>query len=480
MKNLWLKNYFFLIIFLLAGFSFVYPQKDNDDAAAVFLSQLIQKPSVTGNEGVAGRFLKDFCEKKGLNVRIFSDTDSTYNFCASLYPLGDKKPNIVFLSHIDVVPAGDIYNWTHPPFAGVIDGGYVWGRGAIDCKGLLVMQLFAILNYLEDAKNSELPYNLSILMVSGEEGGNNNGSDYISNNHLAELNAVVIFGEGGSGLRDFLPSDPELAVFGISVSEKKALWLMLTAETPSSGHSALAPEVYANKRLLRALIRLMNEKKIVTFDKSSRRMFRELGKIEGGVRGFFISHIHWGILTPFVKSYYSEGGELYSFVNNTFVITRISNPASGYNQISDKACAVLDYRLLPEIETSKYIRKIENVVGPRIDIQILLETPGARHSDPDSKYFDAMAAALKETYPGQSRTIPILFPATTDNNYYRSKGIPVYGIMPCIFSRELLDTVHNYDERIAVNEIYTGIRTFITCIDILQKDLKYDDTPAID
>ncbi len=463
---------FFLLTVFLIQTTFIFSQPDTVNDPAIFLSQLIQKRSLTGNEGIAGRFLLNFCAEKGLYTRVFSSTDSTFNFCASLYPLSQRKPNIIFLSHLDVVSPGDTNNWAYPPFGGVIQDGIVWGRGAIDDKGLTVMQLFSVLNYIDSAKMHDLPYNVSVLFVSGEEGGNNNGSEFISNNFLDALNPVVIYGEGGSGLTDFLPSRPDLVVFGISVAEKRALWLRLTAYGQSMGHSAAPTELYANKRLLRALIRLLNEKKIVTYDKTTREMFHELGKVEGGVKGFFIRHINWSILSPFVRPYFKEGSALYSFVYSTFVITSINNPGAAYNEVSETASAVLDCRLLPDVQTSKYIKKIENIVGPRISIAVLLESPMASHSESDTRFFKAMAASLEETYPGQTKAIPVLFPASTDNNYYRSKGIPVYGILPCIFTQTLLETVHNFNERIPVSYLLSGIQAFSTCIGKLMSDEK--------
>ncbi|MDD3568280.1 MAG: M20/M25/M40 family metallo-hydrolase [Bacteroidales bacterium] len=60
-----------------------------------------------------------------------------------MYPLSFNKPNIIFLNHIDVVLADNCELFTYPPFSGTIADGQVWGRGAIDSKGMAVMQLLA-------------------------------------------------------------------------------------------------------------------------------------------------------------------------------------------------------------------------------------------------------------------------------------------------------------------------------------------------
>lgn len=56
--------------------------------------------------------------------------------------------------------------------------------------------------------------------------------------------------------------------------------------------------------------------------------------------------------------------------------------------------------------------------------------------------------------------MPILFPATNDNNYFRNKSIPTYGIIPVILSVEAMESVHNRNERISIENLKKGIKVF--------------------
>lgn len=452
---------FYLFTFI-SIYTSLYSQKLNPEN---LLSELLKKESITGNEKNVGQYLIEYCKSIGLHTRLYSDGDSTYNFSASLYPLSLNKPNIIFLSHIDVVPYGDLEKWKYHPSSGTIEENCVWGRGAIDCKGLAVMQLNAITNYIEYAKNNDLKYNITFLAVSGEETQGYNGSEYIVNNHLKELNPIVVYGEGGSGMRNLVPSYPDKVVFGVSVAEKKALWLKIEAHEKKSGHGAVPSELYANKRLLKALIKLLDEKRLIRFGKVSRKMFKELGKLEGGMSGFIIRKINWDILWPFVKKYFKEGELMHILVYNTFVITNLYNQELVTNKVADKAFAILDCRLLPETNSERFLRKIENVLGPKIDVTVLNESPGAEPSDYKSIYFENIEKAIIKNYK-ESSVVPILFPATTDNNYFRVKNIPTYGILPVIFDQELIETVHSYNERIKINDLYKGSAVFTTLIDL--------------
>jgi len=454
--NFTLAGIFCFISFTL--YSQSNPVTLNRNDASKLLSKYISYRSIQGNEGEAGRFLSKFCSDNGLFVKVFSENDSAYNFAASLYPLSSRKPNIVLMNHIDVVPADDSTDWQYPPFSGSIVNNEIWGRGSIDMKGHAIMELMALLSFVDSAKVKDLPYNVTLLSVSGEETNSDNGAELITRNFYSELNPVVMFGEGGSGVKNIVPSDTAKTVFGISVAEKRVLWLKLDVYSESYAHGAAPSELYANKKLLRVLIKLMDEKKYVRFGKQMMVMFRQLGKMQGGIKGFIIKHINWKILWPIVKNKFDEGEPMHLLVYNTFAITNISNPKGPSNQIAEKASAVLDCRLLPGTDSAKFIRQIKNSVGPKVKITVLSTTPDAEPSEQD-KFYDAMSSALKEKFPGCA-VMPILFPASTDNNYFRNKGLNVYGIMPAILTFENLQSVHNKDEHISVSNLNLGIEVF--------------------
>jgi len=453
---------FMLCGILLLTYCSLYSQNNfgklKRDDAAKLLAKYISFQSVQGNEGDAGRFLSKICSDNGLNVKVFSEVDSAYNFAASLYPLSSKKPNIIFLNHIDVVPANDSADWKYPPFSGSIVNNEIWGRGSVDMKGQAIMQLMALLDYADSAKTKDYLYNITLLSVSGEETNPENGSQMIADKFITDLNPVAVFGEGGSGVKNFLTPDTAKSIFGISVAEKSVLWLKLDVYSESFGHGAAPSELYANKKLLRALIKLLNEKKYSSFGKLQMSMFHQLGDLQGGLKGFIIKHINWAIFWPFVKKQFAEGQPLNLLVYNTFSITNISNPKGASNQIAEKASAVLDYRLLPGIDTAKFIHKIKNTVGPKVKISVISSSPDALPT-PQDKFYDALSAALKEKY-SDCLVMPILFPATTDNNYFRNKGIHVFGIVPVILSQEALQSIHNKNEKLPVQSLYDGIEVF--------------------
>jgi carboxypeptidase PM20D1 len=448
----------FIICAWLGFLNSAAAQDHSKQMPELLLSKLIQSESISGNEKEVAGILYEEASKYGFYLNWFNGADTAWNLCVSLYPLESKKPNVVFLNHLDVVPPGDTSMWSSSPFSGEINDGKIFGRGAIDCKGLAIMQLYALIALKDSLKDKDALHNFSVLFVSGEESGDGRGAEYIASKYLELLNPVVIYGEGGSGISNPLEGILSADLYGISLAEKSALWLQLEVEQKASGHGAVPPALYANKKLIRYLTKLMDQPKQPSFDPLTLEMFKQMGHYIGGARGFFVRHVNWVLVWPFVKKHFQEGEIFHPFVYNTFVVTQLSSGQNVKNQISNTATAVLDCRLLPGHETEKFINKLRRLSNNKLKIKILESSPASKPS-PQTRYYDAFSEAIKH-YTPTSSVIPYLFPASTDNNIFRVKGIPVYGCIPAIFSHEEIASVHNINEQIKVSSLYQGIKVY--------------------
>ena len=143
-----------------------------DDRAAVLLSQAIRIDTTNppGNERALAEWLGRTLDAEGLETRVvpLPDADSSRAaLWARLPGAGTARP-LILLSHLDVVPA-DARDWTMDPFAGVVGGGYVIGRGALDAKGVTVTHALALV----EAKRRGLAFgrDLILLATPDEEAG---------------------------------------------------------------------------------------------------------------------------------------------------------------------------------------------------------------------------------------------------------------------------------------------------------------------
>ena len=425
--------------------------------AALILSEYVSYPSVSGTEKPAGEYLMNQCRQRGLFIRVFSDRIDSYNFAASLYPLELNKPNIIFLSHIDVVPAGEEEAWDHPPFSGEIVRDTLWGRGTLDMKNATIMELLAVSSFTDTADAVDLPFNVSLLCVSGEETFGFKGSRIIVRDHLTELNPVLVIGEGGAGVTGIVSKSPGRPVFLISVNDKRAVWLSLSLHHETSGHGAIPPDQYANKLMISALDNIVSIRPRVKFNDETIDMFRVLGKLEGGIKRCVLGSPR--LFKPIITASLRKDPLMLSAVTNTITVTRLISPGTEINQIPQDVSALLDCRLLPETGTDDFLDYLRRKMGnDSIDIEIIEETRNAPTTD-TGDYFRMLSAAITETYD-DAAIVPILFPATTDNNFFRAEGIPVLGTIPVCLNEELLTTIHNNNERIPVEALVRGTETY--------------------
>jgi succinyl-diaminopimelate desuccinylase len=141
---------------------------------------LLRCPSVTPVEGGALVYLETILKAAGFTTHrmTFSEpgTPDVENFYARI---GTGSPHLMFAGHTDVVPPGNETAWTHPPFAGEIADGVLYGRGAVDMKGGIAACIAATLDYL--AANGGKPRadgkgSISFLITGDEESVAINGT----------------------------------------------------------------------------------------------------------------------------------------------------------------------------------------------------------------------------------------------------------------------------------------------------------------
>lgn len=440
--------------------------------AVKVLSEYLQISSLSGSEKEAALFLSDYCRQKGLYITTLPSDSSSPNFAATLYPLATDKPVIWLQHHMDVVPANTLENWRFEPFSGTVEQDTIWGRGALDNKGQGIMQLMALLQLKQVADTTDLLYNIGMLCFSNEEADKGIGARGVLELSKAALKPLVVFGEGGAGLRNVVKRDPERPVVGISVAEKAVLWLELKLELNSFGHGAAPAPEYANKLMIHALSRLENRKLDLEFHRVNKRMFRRLGRAEGGIRGFMIKHMNWLIFRPLVKRVVQQEPMLEALTTNTITVTKLENPPGPPNKISTISTAYLDCRLQPNTSSKTFIRRLERILDePKIKIKVVNSSPEARPS-PTNDFYAALEWAVLQEIP-DAAVIPILFPATTDNSHFRYHDIPTYGLLPMLISEELIKSVHSLNECVPVASLEQGIRIYTHLLLKLEREGKH-------
>lgn len=191
---------------------------------------LIRCPSVTPEEGGALTLLETALKPAGFDCKRLMMREAGTPDVDNLYArLGRKQPHLCFAGHTDVVPAGDVAKWTHPPFGAEIHDGMLYGRGAVDMKGAIAAFVAATLRLVE-RHGGELPGAISFLITGDEEGPSINGTMKVLDwmREHGEVMDACIVGE---------PSNPKVLGEEIKIGRRGSLNAELVV-AGKQGHAA--------------------------------------------------------------------------------------------------------------------------------------------------------------------------------------------------------------------------------------------------
>jgi len=148
------------------------------------------------------------------------------------------------------------------------------------------------------------------------------------------------------------------------------------------------------------------------------------------------------------------------FFSNTITLVDFQAGSHSANTISPGAKCQLDCRLMPGQDIEGFIESIKNKINnPDIEFTVSSSFPGTGVSSSDEGYYSIFEKTIKKNYPSAA-VVPVILPGYTDCIHFRNKGIPSYGSNPMLMSEEILSTIHNYNERLPIDALYTGIRVY--------------------
>ncbi|MDR4459321.1 MAG: M20/M25/M40 family metallo-hydrolase [Nitrospirales bacterium] len=376
-------------------------------------------------------FLQTILEKEGIAVTRYEAASGKVNLAARIKGSGDAKP-ILLLHHMDVVPA-DASHWNGiNPFGGELKEGHIWGRGAIDMKGTGVLQLYAFLTLAR--QKIPLDRDIIFMAVNDEEIGGTMGTRYMLDHHYAELDPEYVLDEGGFGSREIFV-DGKL-VFGISVAEKRALWLRVTARG-TAGHGSQPHDQNPNDKLMRALERLFSQ---------------PFPTVPNAALDVLVSQ-----LGPLAKNRFTNAIEG-TTVSLTSLRSGVGDPPKA-NVIPSLATATLDARLLPGMNAEAFLQEVKTRLGGEIEVEVIHPASQSVVTPHDTPMFRSLSNAITRHHPNAT-IVPMIIPYGTDSRMFRLRGAKCYGILPLVLSTELATSIHGDAERIPVDQFEMGIRIY--------------------
>ena len=370
---------------------------------------------------------------------------------------GSSDPSaLLLLHHMDVVPAAlgppetGLDGWTVPPFSGALRDGYVWGRGAIDDKGLGVAHLMAFV--LMKRLGINPTRDIVFMAVADEEEGGKYGSPWMIEHHWPDIACEYVWDEGGAGTAGVIGDRP---VFGISVTEMRSVTVRLTA-TGRGGHGAMATETPIH-RLTSALYALRHHRGDIVFNQVTREFFRRIAKAQPFPASWFLRNAGHPAIRPLLVRWLLKTPSIQAMLRDTLTPT-VLKAGQKANVTPQVAEATLDARLLPETDPQEFLDGLRRAIN---DSSISIEANEPPRSPPpsptDSPMFRALERMIDLHVPG-AVVAPMQTPVTTDSRFFRAKGAKAYGLLPAILTQEALGAVHGVNERLSTENLTLGIK----------------------
>ena len=396
-----------------------------------------------GNEEPAARFLADILRAEGIDDVTFydasdGDAQGRLNLRARLPGDGSARP-LVLLNHTDVVPV-ERGGWEVEPFAGLVKDGFIWGRGALDMKGMGVMELIALLL----VHRHRIPHRRDIvfLAVADEETGGSRGVEFLARQHPEALEAEFVINEGGWGTTEVM--GVKRPAFNCAVSEKGPCWVKLVTEG-RPGHGSVPHDDNALDRLVRALRRIQEWQRPRTVVPELSEYFaraRRAGFLAEDPTEEVIARM--GDSNPLIRA----------ITSNTVSLTTV-HAGLKHNVIPAAAEASLDCRLLPGVDPDAFVEEVRRVVDdPKVRVEKMFQS-----STPPSPIGTELMGVIEEVvreHLEEAVVLPGISAGFTDSRVFRRQGVTAYGFIPVLLAPREAATIHGHNERLSIDNLRLG------------------------
>jgi acetylornithine deacetylase/succinyl-diaminopimelate desuccinylase-like protein len=396
-------------------------------------------------ERAAGEYVMESLTEVGLAPEYYESGPGRANVVVRLEGSDSARPALVLHGHLDVVPA-QAEDWTVDPFAGEVQDGMVWGRGAVDMKDMDAMMLAVVRQMVREGRRPAR--DVVLAFFADEEAGGTWGARWSVDNRpeLFEGATEAISEVGGfsvdvAGRRAYL----------LQTAEKGIGWLRLIAEGRAGHGSQVTPD-NAVTHLAAAVARIGAHPWPLTLTPTVRALLEGVSDLTGLP---FDPHDE-GTVDRLLAALGPAARFVGATVRNTTNPTQLD---AGYkaNVVPGRAEAVVDGRYLPG-EEENFLETIRTLAGPHVRFEhvhrdVALEVPFS------GDLVDSMVASLLAEDP-DATVLPYSLSGGTDNKSLSRLGITGYGFAPLRLPADLdfAGMFHGVDERVTTDALRFGVR----------------------
>ena len=381
-----------------------------------------------GNERLATDYLSAALGRCQVEPVVLESAPMRANLVARIRGRDSALKPLMLSAHTDVVPA-ESERWTRAPFGAEIAEGCVWGRGALDMKAKVAMDLILVSALRRTGCVPER--DLILAAVADEEAGSELGAKFLVEQHPELVRAGYVLNEVGGFTMFF----GDRRLYPIQIAEKGFVTIRMTVRG-QPGHGSMPRP-----------------------DSAIARMAELIGRLAHTPMRQRITPLMRDVLERLGLSQESAPPILRAMLSNTVAPTILR---AGYkdNVIPGEASVVLDGRILPGEDTESFIAELRSIVGPEPQFELLKSAPPVEASV-KTPLFELIAERTEAADPG-AETIPWMIPGATDSKFYARLGAVCYGFAPVKLEPHTMfgSLYHGNDERLPIEGFFWGLRLY--------------------
>lgn len=420
------------------------------------LSAAIQIPTISymDNDQIDYKRLLDYHEMlkskfplihEQLEMTIINNYSLLYKWPGNV---NDQAP-VLFMAHMDVVPVaeGTEADWHHPPFSGMIDKDFVWGRGALDTKVTMMTSMEAAEQLL--AKGYQPPNDLYFAYGHDEEIQGTEGAKHIAAYlKKAGIHLRYILDEGGVVNVGSIPGVDE-AVALVGICEKGYTDIKVTVKG-EGGHASMPPKSTALGKISRVVERLEKHQMPMYMTDPVENFMKTIGPSMGFGNRLILANL-W-LFKPLFMRVFSQSPSGNALLRTTTAAT-MSKASNATNVLPQSASATFNFRINPKDSLETILNHIKQETKDEgATIEVLQMTEPSNISSITSQAYHTIEAVIHHVFEGVL-VAPYVMLGATDSVKYQEICEDIYRFAPYVATKDELDTIHNTNEKISIENL---------------------------
>ena len=412
-----------------------------------------------GNEQIAALYLVGVLAKEGIKAEILDMKPGRSAVVAGLRRSAVAEPSraLLLVAHLDTVPV-EKSRWSVDPFGAVVKDGYLYGRGAIDDKGMLAANLAVFISLKRSM--ARLNRDVIFLATDDEEAGGDASIRMLIAKHWDKFAAGYAINEGGNV---FVKSG-KVQYIGVQASEKVAANIAVIARG-TSGHASQPTKDNPVVHLAAAVAKIGNYSAPVHFTSIVRRYFEGLAPLEDDELGKWIRSMDTADRGEHAQHVVSEASPLWNAMLRDTIAPTILTAGVASNVIPAEARANLNVRLLPGDSIDAVMNELNKLVNdPQVRLEVQPNTGlAAPPSSLESDFYGVITKVISQEFGG-APALPFQSTWLTDSAQLRLHNVQAYGLVPFPLTQDDLKRMHGDDERIPLAAFDKGVDVLLKIV----------------